>query len=404
MEGGAMFKHPIPLHSPQSRGPGKLRRPYLEPIAFPKDNPPFADLPVPQPTNFVLPLSSFASDRVDEAEAAGKLVFHTVGDTGGINGVETQEAVANAMEAQIAAASAPAPAFFYHLGDVIYYDGQSGFYGSQFYDPYQYYPREIVAIPGNHDGDTRVRGSDPPPDGPSLAGFMSNFCDSRRNSVYPYRQTMTQPYCWWVLDAPFVTIIGLYSNIEGTLDPRGGFEQQRFLETQLAAAPEKFLIIAVHHPPYSLDGFHGGTGDIASSIDRAMQASGRAPDLVLSGHVHSYQRFKRTLPMPGGNGQESKRTLPYIVDGAGGFANSPRALHKIQTNPRTRRPPANGTRCPSHVDTTLDLTIEAHNDHDPSFLRVTVSDAELLVEAFAVPFDGPPPTNPFDSVQIVKQG
>jgi hypothetical protein len=397
-----MLQHAIALHNPDNRGPGKLRRPYLEPVAAPKDNPPFAQPPGPQPTNFVLPLSSFAPDDASRALAAGKLVFHSVGDTGGINGTDVQEAVANAMEAQITGASGPAPSFFFHLGDVIYYDGQSGFYGSQFYSPYQYYPREIVAIPGNHDGDTRFSGNDPPPDGPTLAGFMTNFCASRRQSVYPYRQTMTQPYCWWVLDAPFVTIIGLYSNIEGTLDPRGGFEQQRFLQNQLSAAPsDKFLIIAVHHPPYSLDSFHGGTADIASAIDRAIQQTRRAPDLVLSGHVHSYQRFTRTFSMPGAKGKGAQRTLPYVIAGAGGYANTPLSLHKIQTNPANGKPTANGTKCKSLVDPTLNLTVEAHNDRDPSFLRVTVTASELQVEAFVVPFGGAaPPAAPFDKVQV----
>jgi Calcineurin-like phosphoesterase len=306
------------------------------------------------------------------------------------------------MEAQITGASGPAPSFFFHLGDVVYYDGQSGFYGPQFYSPYQYYPREIVAIPGNHDGDTRFQPPDPPPDGPTLAGFMKNFCDKQRESIYPYRQTMTQPYCWWVLDAPFATIIGMYSNIEGTLDPRGGSEQQQFLQTQIAAAPsDRFLVLAVHHPPYSLDAFHGGTLDIATAIDMAIQKTGRAPDLVLSGHVHAYQRFTRTLPMPGAKGKKPQTTtLPYVVAGAGGFANNAASLHKIETNPANGKPPANGTKCKSQVDPSLMLSIDGQNDHDASFLRVTVTAAQLTVEAFAVPFSGTPPASPFDSVQV----
>jgi hypothetical protein len=395
-----MLEHPIALHNTSNLGPGKIRRPYLEPLAAPKNNPPFARPPGPLPASFLLPLASFAPDEASKAEAAGKLIFHAVGDTGGINGTETQDAVAGAMEAQIAGATGPAPAFFYHLGDVIYYDGQSGFYGSQFYSPYQYYPREIVSIPGNHDGDTRFRPNDPPPDGPTLAGFMKNFCDNRRESIYPCRLTMTQPYCWWVLDAPFVTIVGLYSNIEGSLDPRGGSQQQQFLQAQVKAAPlDKFLLIAVHHPPYSLDTFHGGTPDIASAIDRAIHQTGRLPDLVLSGHVHSYQRFTRTLSPPG-KGKKADKQLSYVVAGAGGFANNAQSLHKLQTNPANGKPPANGTRCKSHVDPSLAVTIDGQNDQDASFLRVTATASELEVEAFAVPFSGAPPPKPFDSVKI----
>ena len=66
---------------------------------------------------------------------------------------------------------------FYNLGDVIYFNGQSEYYRSQFYEPYQYYQPHIFAIPGNHDGDIHTRKNDPPVTEPSLAGFMTNFCD-----------------------------------------------------------------------------------------------------------------------------------------------------------------------------------------------------------------------------------
>jgi hypothetical protein len=69
---------------------------------------------------------------------------------------------------------------------------------------------------------------------------------------------MTQPYVYWVLDAPFVTIIGLYSNVEGSLDARGRNDKQQFLQTQLSNAPQqKKLVVAVHHLPFSLDSAHG---------------------------------------------------------------------------------------------------------------------------------------------------
>ncbi len=83
---------------------------------------------------------------------------------------------------------------------------------------------------------------------------MQNFCDSAPHHVSPYRMSMTQPYVYWTLDAPFVTIIGLYSNVDGSLDARGRADQQEFLEQQMkSASKETKLLIAVHHPPFSLD-------------------------------------------------------------------------------------------------------------------------------------------------------
>jgi hypothetical protein len=45
------------------------------------------------------------------------------------------------------------PAFFYHLGDVVCYDGERGSYYPQFYEPYLHCPAPIFAIPGTHDTD-----------------------------------------------------------------------------------------------------------------------------------------------------------------------------------------------------------------------------------------------------------
>ncbi len=111
------------------------------------------------------------------------------------------------------------PAFLYNGGDVVYYNGMSKDYTPQFYEPYKYYPDPIFAIPGNHDGDTKVRGNDEPDDEPTLFGFMQNFCAPQADHIYsPYRATMTQPYVYWTLQAALITIIGLYSKVEGSLD------------------------------------------------------------------------------------------------------------------------------------------------------------------------------------------
>lgn len=142
------------------------------------------------------------------------------------------------MENQIQSAQpADTPRFHYVLGDVIYYNGQEKLYKQEFYEPYQYYPALIFAIPGNHDGDTRVYQGDPPDSEPSLYGFFQNFSAQTPEHVTPYRMSMTQPYCYWTLQAPFVTIVGLYSNVEGSLDARGRNDQQSYLEQQMSAAP-----------------------------------------------------------------------------------------------------------------------------------------------------------------------
>jgi len=172
------------------------------------------------------------------------------------------------------------------------------------------------------------------------------------------------------------------------LDPKGS-ELTPWLEQQLANAPqEKALLIAVHHPPYSLDTVHGGYPDIEIAIDRAIHKTSRVPTAVLSGHVHSYQRFERDI---GG------KKVAYIIPGAGGYANTLKLMHKIEKS-------ENGQNLPKGFQTVNhpDLKLMAYNDQLPGFLRVT-SDHQrknVTFEYFTIPFDGTPTTKLDDSVTI----
>lgn len=387
---------PIPPHSaPVTARPhkpfGKGRRSPGDPSSPPKQYPRFIPPPPTNLNNLSLPLDVILPDEAAAAEKAGVLVFQSVGDTGGIHGDDVEKAISDEMDKQISAASAesPAPAFYYNLGDVVYFNGESNLYNSQFYEPYQNYHAAIFAIAGNHDGDTSTRPGDPVDTEPSLFGFMRNFCDSASHHDSPYRPTMTQPYVYWTLESPFATIVGLYSNVDGTLDARGTSEQQQWFQNQVAAAPkDKALLIAVHHPPYSLDTTHGGYPDIEIAIDRIIQASGRIPTAVLSGHVHSYQRFERTL---------GDKKVPYVVAGAGGYANTQKLLHKIETD-------ADGNELPDGFQTThQDLRLMSHNDKQPGFLRITIDGDKkhLTIDYFVVPFlPGTPSGTPTDSVTV----
>lgn len=340
---------------------------------FPEE-PRFQALPPFTRSALSLSLEAVLPGVTDESEKAGGLAFHALGDTGGIHGNETQNAVAAAMQDQIAQAGwKERPRFLFHLGDIVYLNGESSQYIAQFYEPYQYYDAPIFAIPGNHDGET-VGGAGGDEGEASLFAFMQNFCSSVPKRLFKHRPTMTQPYCYWRLEAPFVHIIGLYSNIDGQLDRRGEKRQQDWLVEQLMSVPtDKWLVVAAHHPCLSLDETHGGYVDIISAMDAAFLASERVPDLVLAGHVHSYQRFSRDF---------LGKTLPYIVAGAGGFANSSRSLHKLQKGLVVDRLPFT-TLLPT-------VRLESCDVMNAGFLRVEASATNLRAEYFSVSFDDPP--------------
>jgi hypothetical protein len=173
----------------------------FEPIRAPRVDPPVFDLS-----------SIVGAGAVAKIAASGSLVFHSVGDTGGIIRAEPQLAVSDAMAADLAGKTYAngRPAFFFHLGDIVYYFGQEQYYPEQFYDPYRNYDAPIFAIPGNHDG--VMYKNEPIPY--SLQPFVDNFCTPTPVEAAPSfaRTTMTQPGVYFVLTAPFVRIIGLYSN------------------------------------------------------------------------------------------------------------------------------------------------------------------------------------------------
>src|ERR1700684_1160078 len=103
-----------------------------------------------------------------------RLTFHCVGDTGGIKSPSHQFLVSDKMGDDFVATDPSArPAFFYHLGDVVYFFGQAMYYYDQFYDPYRDYPAPIFAIPGNHDAVVYKAET-----GKSLDAFRAQFCAS----------------------------------------------------------------------------------------------------------------------------------------------------------------------------------------------------------------------------------
>ena len=289
-------------------------------------------LPVPKP-NIDPPrmnLADVLGDSVTQAIQAAKIIsFHSVGDTGAtkVGHLADEESVADMMAADVQAGGAAAPAFFFHLGDVVYNFGEAKYYYDQFYDVYRAYDRPIFAVPGNHDGvvygDTST--SKAPP---SLEAFLRNFCASKPGPSPDagglMRSVMTQPGVYFTLDAPMVSIIGLYSNVlegPGVISSQGGKypitdAQLQFLETELARlkpsrmAGERAVIIALHHPPLSADAKHRGSTGASNDIDAACRKTGLWPDAVLSGHAHLYQRFTRRV---------ADQEIPYIVSGSGGY-------------------------------------------------------------------------------------
>ena len=243
-----------------------------------------------------------------------KFSFHMVGDTGGMRYPEGQQKIAEQMCLQIAGANEGQPGFLYHLGDIVYHFGEAEHYNRQFFKPYEKYPGPIFAIAGNHDSD--VNYANPVPYN-SLDAFTAVFCDTQSRNI-PFnksgqRKSMVQPNVYFTLQTPLANIIGLHSNV-----PKFGYIDKNqyswFVQELITASkerPGKAIIVCVHHAPYTADVNHGSSLAMIELLEEAFAESGVRPDMVLSGHVHNYQRFHKTYT--------DGKVVPFIVNGAGGF-------------------------------------------------------------------------------------
>jgi hypothetical protein len=193
---------------------------------------------------------------------------------------------------------------------------------------------------------------------------------------------MTQPNVYWSLLTPLVTIIGLYSNC-----PEGGQLSQAQIDwfhSELSSAPkDRALIVAVHHPIYSAFGNKPGSQHLHSVLEAGVRAARRVPELVLTGHVHNYQRFV---------GQLAGKDVPMIVAGAGGYNARLHVLHKAFHKAKLplTLPGAGGI-------------LESFCDDQHGYLRITVTRKAIDCDYVAVPDPSKPvkgPLKAFDKLTI----
>jgi acid phosphatase type 7 len=277
-------------------------------------------------------------------------ILHIAGDTGGIASPVPQQEVVKAMIADVANGVEAC----YHVGDWAYFESEEQAWVTQVFEAYADYNRALLGISGNHDAF-------------DYANFM-RYLGAAKPELLPetaefHRDTMTQPNSYWTLTDDLVTVIGLATNV-----PSGGViekDQQEWLVGELKVAPtDRALIVALHHPPYSCDAHHGGSEAMGKVLDAAFETAGRWPHLVLSGHVHNYQRFTRTL--------HEGHDCTYVVCGAGGYHN----LHALAADAVPGMEVAPG------------LVLEQFDATQWGYLRLTVTSSSIAGEYVGVDKEG----------------
>ena len=362
-------------------------------------------------------------DVISSINAAQCISFQVIGDSGATATktfgamIKVADAVTNDFHTSSAANR---PAFLYHLGDIVYNFGEASYYYDQFYEPYRNFPAPIFAIPGNHDSfilPNTPSGQEP------LTTFMRQFCNPQL-AVTPeagslHRTSMMQPGVYFTVDAPYVRIIGLFSNAledpgvissesgtpasakrskaatkPGKSKPAGSARwpavpdyQLEFLTTQLenikSANYNGAVILAMHHPPFTYSpgtsnaggGTHGGSPNMLAEIDAICQQVGVYPHAIISGHAHNYQRFTRTLNFTGKN-----YSVPFIICGDSGHNVSALVSSNFGKTPPQ---PADNTNV-SYLDSSsvfpgTTLTLNKHDQKNSGYLRVSVTSKQLTM-------------------------
>jgi Icc-related predicted phosphoesterase len=344
------------------------------------------------------------SDVINTIQAAKSITFHMIGDSGAtaqakyVSELKVADAVTNDFHTSTAANR---PSFLFHLGDLVYNFGESTYYYDQFYEPFRNYPAPIFAVPGNHDSFVlpgTAKGDEP------LTIFARNFCGTSlavtTEAGSLHRTCMTQPGVYFALDAPYVRILGLFSNaledpgVISSETTKGKAKwatvpdfQLAFLTAQLQQIKtsnyQGAVILAVHHPPFTYGpqkagsggGKHYGSPIMLGEIDAICKQVGVYPHAFISGHAHNYQRFTRSLTFGGKN-----YSVPFVICGDGGHNVS--ALTSTTFSKKVPEPGDNVDV--SYMDTTktvqsTGLKLNRHDQINSGYLRVSVTTKQLTI-------------------------
>ena len=233
-----------------------------------------------------------------------------------------------------------------------------------------------MSIPGNHDCQP-----DDPQDGPvdpnkkPLDGWVQNFMSDDPTRLGSLKTTssrtqMDLPNVYWTFTTPLATIIGLFSNVSETEAALHQDQIDWFKGELTAADPHKALIVAIHHPPFSGDTEHSGSTVAEKVLFESFTETGKYPHLILSGHVHNYQRFTVHQSI-----KDKTFEIPCIVAGAGGYSKLGK-LHKIKGKPAVT---------PLQLSDTLRL--ECYDDQYFGFVRLEVTKEQIVGSYFSALYE-----------------
>ena len=207
------------------------------------------------------------------------------------------------------------------LGDNAYNDGTDEQYQEKFFDIFGEMMRTTPAMStfGNHEGFTA--------DSASQSGPYYDIFDNPTAGELGGMPSGTEAY--YAFDWANIHFVVLNSD---DIDRSPDGAMLTWLEADLAATTQDWIIAYWHHPPYS-KGFHNS--DIVNNM-RQMRENAvpiledYGVDLVFTGHSHDYER---TVLLDGHYGNSSTWSTDFVVDGSSGNRDKTRAYTKPTLGP-----------------------------------------------------------------------
>ncbi len=220
--------------------------------------------------------------------------FHFIvyGDTRFTNPADTRDSNPVVREALVKKIADEKPAFVVITGDIVLQGARSADWAvfDRETQPWRQAGVEIFPALGNHDLDGG--------ESAALANYFERFPSLRERRWYSMR------------DGNVMVLVLDSMSDEASASPQG-----RWLEQQLSALPKDvdFVLIALHHPPYTASSGHLiGGGHTSRRPEKQLaalleewQSKMQARIIVVAGHVHNYERYEHAGVM-------------YIVSGGGG--------------------------------------------------------------------------------------
>jgi len=190
------------------------------------------------------------------------------------------------------------PAAVLNLGDSQYNSGSPAAYTASYGPSWGQYKARTRPTVGNHDYGTS-----------GAAGYFGYF----GNLATPLQPGCTKAcngyYSFDVGSWHIVNINAECTRINGGAGCAAGSPQDKWLEADLAAHPNRCTLVFGHRPRWSSNSF--ASPDIAPLVDD-MYAAG--VDLYVAGHSHAYERFAPQNPA----GQADANGIREFVVGTGG--------------------------------------------------------------------------------------